>query len=117
MSDDFSDRILAIVESVDQVARIRERMAFVQILDDELVVFAQRAVVRLQGQLLELLVLPHPALRAEVGDGDRTQRLDELLGLERRQIARRVAKRAVQKQGADLVCVFRGGSKFGAREQ
>jgi len=36
MSDDFSDRILAIVESVDQVARIRERMAFVQILDDEL---------------------------------------------------------------------------------
>jgi hypothetical protein len=36
MSDDFSDRILAIVKSVDQVARIRERMAFVQILEDEL---------------------------------------------------------------------------------
>jgi hypothetical protein len=36
MSDDFSDRILAIVKSVDEVARIRERMAFMQILDDEL---------------------------------------------------------------------------------
>jgi len=36
MSDDFSDRILAIVQSVDQVARIRERMAFMQILDEEL---------------------------------------------------------------------------------
>jgi hypothetical protein len=36
MSDDFSDRILAIVKSVDQVARIRERMAFMQILDEEL---------------------------------------------------------------------------------
>jgi hypothetical protein len=36
MSDDFSDRILAIVKSVDEVARIRERMAFLQILDEEL---------------------------------------------------------------------------------
>ena len=36
MNDDFSDRILAIVKSVDQVARIRERMAFMQILDEEL---------------------------------------------------------------------------------
>ena len=36
MSDDYSDRILAIVESVDQVARIRERIAFMQILDEEL---------------------------------------------------------------------------------
>ena len=36
MSDDFSDRILAIVKSVDQVARIRERMAFMRILDEEL---------------------------------------------------------------------------------
>lgn len=36
MSDDFSDRILAIVKSVDEVARIRERMAFMQILDEEL---------------------------------------------------------------------------------
>ena len=67
-------------------------------LDDELVVLAQRAVVRLQVQLLELLVLPHPALRAEVGHGDRTQRLDELFGLERRQVARRVTERAVQRK-------------------
>jgi hypothetical protein len=36
MSDDFSDRILAIVKSVDEVARIRERMAFMRILDEEL---------------------------------------------------------------------------------
>jgi hypothetical protein len=36
MSDDFSDRILAIVKSVDQVARIRERMAFIEILQEEL---------------------------------------------------------------------------------
>jgi len=36
VSDDFSDRILAIVKSVDEVARIRERMAFLQILDEEL---------------------------------------------------------------------------------
>ena len=75
-------------------------------LDDKLVVLAQRAVVRLQIQLLELLVLPHPALRAEVGHGDRTQRLDKLLGLERRQIARRVAKRAEEGGGRASVFVF-----------
>jgi hypothetical protein len=36
MITDYSERILGIVESVDQVARIRERMAFIAILDEEL---------------------------------------------------------------------------------
>ena len=36
MTADYSERILGIVESVDQVARIRERMAFIAILDEEL---------------------------------------------------------------------------------
>lgn len=49
MSDDFSDRILAIVQSVDQVARIRERMAFMQILDEEL----QHTTTQLELDLLD----------------------------------------------------------------
>jgi len=36
MTSDYSERILGIVESVDQVARIRERLAFLKILDEEL---------------------------------------------------------------------------------
>lgn len=36
MNDNYIDRTLNIINSVDQVARIRERIAFLQIIDEEL---------------------------------------------------------------------------------